>query len=141
MDVTVLCEVKASGIGTAFLGVLLLSPVSIIPPIHHTHLHLHNNYEMYTKEAKLEQVQETTLLQKLVLDRKLFPLIFALQRHFHKSGFKVPATWPRGKSLQPVQNMPDLWRTNWQRDRFVSQHYCFRPYEYQSAIAPHSSLS
>jgi hypothetical protein len=59
MDVTVLCEVKNSGIGTAFLRLLLLSPVSIIPPISHT-ASTQKCYRMY-KEAKPGEVQETTL--------------------------------------------------------------------------------
>ena len=126
MDVTVYSEVQTSGIGRAYLHVLLLSHIGIVPPIHHTHLHLYNSYRTY-KEAKLGEVQETMLFQKSVLDRKLFPLIFALQRQFHKSGFKDPATWPRGKGLQPVQNMQDFLRTNWQSDRFFSQYYCFPP--------------
>lgn len=126
MDVTVCCEAKTIGIGTAYLRLLLLSHFSIIPPIHHTHLNLHNSYRTY-KEAKNGDVQQTMLFQKSVLDRKLFPPLFALQRKFHKSGFKVPATWPKGKNLQPVQNMQDLLRTNWQSDRFVSQYYCFPP--------------
>jgi hypothetical protein len=111
MDVTFFSEVQTSGIGRAYLRVLLLSHIGIILPIHHTLLHLHNSYRTY-KEAKLGEVQETMLFQKSVLDRKLFPLIFALRRQFHKSGFKVPATWPRGKGLRPVQNMQDFLRTN-----------------------------
>ena len=107
MDVTVLCEVINSGTWTAFLRVLSLTPVSAIPPIHHTHLHLHKSYRLY-KEAKLGEVQVITLFQKSVLDRKVITVLFALQQQLHKSGFKVPASWPRGKGLQPVQNMQDL---------------------------------
>jgi hypothetical protein len=82
MEVTVFCEVKTNGIGTAYLRVLLLSPFSVIPSIQHIHLHLHNSYRTY-KEAKLGEIQETMLFQKSELDRKLLTLIFALQRQFH----------------------------------------------------------
>jgi hypothetical protein len=54
---TVFCEVKTSGIGTAYLRVVLLSPSSIIPPIHHTHLHLQHSYQMY-KETKIGEVKK-----------------------------------------------------------------------------------
>jgi len=53
-----------SGTGTGFSPNTSVSPVSIIPPMLHTFLHLHADLTRWTNGRSLETLQKATFLRK-----------------------------------------------------------------------------
>jgi len=124
-----LCEICCgqSGIGTGFSPVLRFSPINIIPPKLHTHLHLHAAITRTINERGLGTFQKScSFVKRGRRDRKILTVWCTKWSLFETpTGPQDGQSWGQETSLFSRIPKPSLWphpvpgfffrRVKWQR--------------------------